>query len=1300
MSRLFPPALAVAVSLCSATASAGVAEDAKSILDQTGVQGGVIVHLGCETAELTAALRASDAYMVHGLDTDPDRIAATRRTLQEKGVYGPVSVDLLSGTRLPYVDNMVNLLVTERLGDVPMDEVMRILVPNGVAYVKADGKWTKTVKPRPQEIDEWTHYLHDPSGNAVAHDDVVGPPRHLQWLGSPRWSRHHDRMASMSALVSEGGRLIYVMDEGSRISIQTPSDWKLVARDAFNGTILWKRQISDWQHHLWPLKSGPTQLARRLVAVDDRVYCTLSFESPLHVLDAATGETIMTLEESASTEEVLVDNDMIFALVNKGESELSNYLPANNTGDQARVDREWKWDEAPREVHAYDRETGKLVWSKESVVAPLTLSLDEHRVVFHDGGKVVALDRASGDEAWASEPAARKEKVTINFGPRIVVYEGTVLFAGGDRKMSAYDAETGEHLWAADHDQSGYKSPEDLLIVGGLLWSWPTTSGRDSGELTGRDPHTGEVKSQFKPNVDTYWFHHRCYIAKATDKYLMPSRTGIEFVDVAKEDWEIHHWVRGGCLYGVMPANGLTYAPPHNCACYPEAKLYGFNALAPASGSRDASNVLGNADRLQRGPAFGSDYRASRRTEQAKRPSQDWPTFRHDTLRSGNSPVKLPADLSESWDAKLGGRLTSLVIADGTLVVAQVDEHTVHALDTASGKSRWSYIAGGRVDSPPTLAGGRVYFGCADGWVYCLRQSDGALVWRFRAAPTDQRLMSFEQLESVWPVHGSVLVQENEVAFVAGRSNFLDGGLRMIKLDAESGRLLTERIIDEKDPETGENLQVRLQTLQMPVGLPDVLSSDGSYVYMRSQKFDLDANRLEIGPNSGDTVEQTIDQGGQGAHLFAPMGYLDDTWFHRSYWVYGKAFAGGHNGYYQAGRFAPSGRLLVFDEETVYGYGRKSEYLKWTTTIEHQLFATSREAPEVPDEVAKRRGAGSAKIISFEGAKDVDIDGQPLAIEAWVNAQKPNGVIAARGGGTRGVALILRGGKPALLVREEKTLTEAVATKSVIGRWAHVIGALGTDGTLKVYVDGQLAATKEGGQLLSADPNEGLSIGGDDGSTVGTYRNNGPLTGALDEVRLYVGEMTNEFAAERFADPEAAAPEGISVALACSFDDGTPADSSENGLKGENLGAKSARGRHGKGMQFVGGGNSQTSRSFVKWRWAEDVPLYVRSMVKADKTLFVCGPPDVIDEEQTLEQIMAGQKAVQKQLSEQDAALKGASGSVMLAVSTKNGKTLARYDVDALPTWDGMAAAEDGLFLSTTDGRVICWRPNEKRGSD
>ena len=179
------------------------------------------------------SLRNQFATQIHALVSDSDRLAGFRDGIIEEGVYGDVSADHFTGDELPYIDNLINLLVAEDLGEVPMAEVLRVLVPQGVAMIKRGDSWEKVIKPRPEEIDEWSHYLHDATGNSVAHDDVVGPPRHLQWVGSPRWSRHHDRMASMSALVSTAGRMFYVMDEGSRVSIQLPPKWKLIARDAF-----------------------------------------------------------------------------------------------------------------------------------------------------------------------------------------------------------------------------------------------------------------------------------------------------------------------------------------------------------------------------------------------------------------------------------------------------------------------------------------------------------------------------------------------------------------------------------------------------------------------------------------------------------------------------------------------------------------------------------------------------------------------------------------------------------------------------------------------------------------------------------------------------------------------------------------------------------------------------------------------------------------------------------------------------------------------------------------------------------
>ncbi len=285
-----------------------------------------------------------------------------------------------------------------------------------------------------------------------------------------------------------------------------------------------------------------------------------------------------------------------------------------------------------------------------------------------------------------------------------------------------------------------------------------------------------------------------------------------------------------------------------------------------------------------------------------------------------------------------------------------------------------------RIDSPPTIHRGRVLFGATDGWVYCLDSQDGQLVWRYRAAPLDRRTMAFEQLESLWPVHGSVLVRNDIVYCVAGRSNFLDGGLRLLRLQVADGRKLTENIMDETNPDTGNNLQEKLQVLQMPVGLPDILSADEKYLYMKSQKFDFEGKRLAIGPNSGDFVKQASVQKGDGEHIFAPMGFLDDTWFHRSYWVLGQSFAGGHGGYYQAGRFAPSGQIMVKGNGYVYGYGRKPQYLRWTTTMEHQLFAADPSPPEIPADFGKAAAAKTNSVAQFPKSPNLDAT---VALSRW-----------------------------------------------------------------------------------------------------------------------------------------------------------------------------------------------------------------------------------------------------------------------------------------------------------------------------
>lgn len=1303
------------------------ADDAADILSQSGIKGGFVVHVGCGDGKLTAALKASDSYQVQGLTQDAASVPAVREAVRAAGKYGAVAIEGWDGKGLPYIENLVNLLVIEDAASVPREEVDRVLTPHGVAMVRKAGGWEKIVKPRPAEMDDWTHFYYDSRGNATSQDKLVGPPNRMQWVGSPRWSRHHDRMSSVSAMVASGGRLFYIMDEGSRISILLPPKWALIARDAFNGTVLWKKSIPLWNTHLWPLKSGPTQLTRRLVADGDKIYVTMNIAAPISCIDGATGELIREYPETAGTEEIMFRDGILYALANTEPWRLNEEFAVQAQSDQKRVETEFNWDGKPRNLFAIEAATGKVLWKKQDKIAPITMVTDGKRLAFHNGDDIVCLDPKTGEVKFTGTPAKKRTLYEFNYGPRLLIHNDVILYAGGDGSMKGVNADTGKDLWAAPHEKSGYRSPEDLIVAQGLVWNAGTTSGNQTGEFIGRDPVTGEIKTKFFPDVPegTYWFHHRCYIAKATENFLIPSRTGIEFVDMAKQHWDLNHWVRGACLYGVLPANGLTYAGPHNCACYPEAKLDGMNALAPTA-KYPLPAPTPDGERLVKGPAYAEAV------DEAAPDGKDWPTYRHDNARSGFSDQELVSDLGQAWEVKLTAPLSTVTIANGLAFVSEVDKHTLHALDAATGKEVWHFIAGARIDSPPTIWQGRVLFGGKDGYVYCLRGKDGALIWKFQAAPSRLRHFAWEQQESVWPVHGSVLVENGLVSAVAGRSCFLDGGLYFYRLDGKTGEVKAKAHYDDRDPETGGDLNDRHKTLQMPVALNDILSSDGKWTFLRTQKIGPDGNRVEIGPVSGDFAKQGGAQKGEGQHLFAPMGFLDDSWFHRSYWVYGKSFAGGHGGYYQAGKYAPAGRILVHDDKNVYSYGREAQYYKWTTTMEHTLYATPKDAATEayttaeattervgnalvngkppakmlePEKKAKgkgKAGKGAAKgkaaparkgeplpgSVVFPDANALDPTGTAITIEAWVLPDSPNGTLVNHGGPAKGIALDIRDKKPQFHVRSGGKVTSLVSSEALTEGWHHLTAVLSADKNMTLYLDGKPVAQGTATGLVDGRPANPFYLGNGKGVAEGSPAG---YSGLFDQFAVYHKALSVSEVQARFEQPDAK-PAG--AVLYCNFDNGDSRDASGNDAHGVGSGVETGKGKVGAALWFKGpgaGGASGSAGSYVKHTWDRYVPIVTRSMALAGNTLFVSGPPDLVDEEYAFERLAAKDPAILQELKEQDAALEGQRGAKMWAVNVKTGEQSAGFDLDTPPVWDGIAVAHGRVYIATLDGRVKCY---------
>ena len=299
------------------------------------------------------------------------------------------------------------------------------------------------------------------------------------------------------------------------------------------------------------------------MAVGAEVYVTLGIDAAVTALDAATGETLRTYAGTESAEEVIHKDGVLLVLVNRTPVDPKADLAADTEQGKSRDRRTtysekmkhiWagvrsrRWTNGDRSVIAFDAASGRALWRIDSRVIPLTLGADGTNVYFHDGEKIVALKRPTGKQVWLSEPVPvwqglQGQGLQSWFAPTLVAQDGKVLFAGGEKMhmsymgwgsktigqdtMTAFDAATGQKLWTADHPYSGYNSPEDLFVSGGKVWTGVTAKGGPSGRYLGRDLTTGKLDAEFPPTVKTFWFHHRCHRAKATDRFVLCSRTGI-----------------------------------------------------------------------------------------------------------------------------------------------------------------------------------------------------------------------------------------------------------------------------------------------------------------------------------------------------------------------------------------------------------------------------------------------------------------------------------------------------------------------------------------------------------------------------------------------------------------------------------------------------------------------------------------------------------------------------------------------------------------------------------------------------
>lgn len=355
------------------------------LVEDSGLSGGIVVALDFSDGKSIAALAVEGNFVVQGLLTTEAGVKKARGEIKATGLYGKVSCNLYNGRDLPYVDTLVNIVMCKGSCEVPMHELMRVIVPGGWLLMEESGGWKKTVKTKPDGLDEWNQFLHGADNNGVSLDNV-GPPQRLRWHDVPEYGRSKALSPSFANMVSADGIVFTIEDRATTEDVNAPLDYYLVARDAFNGIELWKRSMKGWSGwQTYSIKSIATQQQRCLAAIGNRVYCCLEFGGPITALDSRTGDELLVFEHTEQTAEFAIEGNFLYAI----------------TGTPYKIQKE-SMSVVRVRLLAIDLQRGERLWNKviHTEYTGGTLAVKGNRLVYHSKDGLTCLDSVTKKMLW------------------------------------------------------------------------------------------------------------------------------------------------------------------------------------------------------------------------------------------------------------------------------------------------------------------------------------------------------------------------------------------------------------------------------------------------------------------------------------------------------------------------------------------------------------------------------------------------------------------------------------------------------------------------------------------------------------------------------------------------------------------------------------------------------------------------------------------------------------------------------------------------------------------------------------
>lgn len=756
--------------LCPFAVRAAADADADAVLKALDSPRGLVVVLGDDAGNLALDLVRKSELNVFVQSPDADQVERFRRSADKAGLLGTrIWVQKGHEARLNLASDLADAVVVSQNAAVPTEELLRVLRPDGKAFV--DGR--EIVKPFAANTDEWSHPYHGPDNNPLSLDKVAKRPYLTHFMAEP-WYCPLPQMSVIS-----GGRIFKVFGDRSSALPQEDMLNKLIAMSAFNGTILWKRDLP------------PNFMIHRntFIATPKTLY--LADDKSCKLIDTATGKVReeITVPDKLSDGPVwkwmALENNVLYALV--GEKEGSD---ETLRGPRIRG-AGWPWWGIKnynfgfgRTLLAIDSDTKKVIWShkENDPIDSRGVCMKNDRIYYYSDGKfLAALNTKDGKVAWKNEetelleaigPHGKAQHWMLGFASTAYMKasDDALYFAGPQRpRLVAASTKDGKLLW--QHKEGNVQlvlRSEGVYALG----EGRTNSAESSYKF---EPMTGKILASF-PSRD------RCTRATGClDSIFTRGGAGgsTAIFDITQKDPKmgVVSPMRPACQDGVIAAHGYLYWGPWMCRC--DMTQLGVISLG-SGGSFDYTMKASDALRLE---VTDIDRKVVRWEESP----EDWPTYRKNNARTVITTHTIPAKVRQAWEFKdRAPTISTAPIAVGGVVYAGGMDGVIRALTADKGEVLWTTNTGGPLRYPPVVANDRLYAGSADGWIYCFEAASGKALWRFRAAPTERIIPIYGSLSSTWPVNG-VLVEKNTVYAAAGISTF--DGTHVYALDAITGKL-------------------------------------------------------------------------------------------------------------------------------------------------------------------------------------------------------------------------------------------------------------------------------------------------------------------------------------------------------------------------------------------------------------------------------------------------------------------------------------------------------------------------------